>query len=228
MSKKVISLVLVGAAALIVALSMHGLRQDSVPTQTAHSANDVVKQSSINKLMPSPTSTAPSSALPSPDVAVISAPPSNLVTAAAPLPAGSTSPRSAGIPASSAAQRNAADLGGLELTAQVQVGKNDLQTLTPNELGLFPRVVVGAKSKIQITAAYPGAAEGEQVVISAEDGGQLDNGKPVMIAALGANGVANFNFTTSADEGVFRVTLRKGADEKQFDFWVGPEPQIQK
>jgi hypothetical protein len=124
--------------------------------------------------------------------------------------------------------RNAADLGGLPLEAQVQVGKAAPLALTPNEIGLFPRVLVEAKTKINISAAYTGARAGEQIVVSAEDGGQLDNGKPVMIAALGANGTVNFNFTTSADEGVFRVTLRKGADEKQFDFWVGPEPQLQK
>ncbi|MES2309691.1 MAG: hypothetical protein V4507_12620 [Verrucomicrobiota bacterium] len=117
--------------------------------------------------------------------------------------------------------------GGTPAHASVKVGQKDF-TLIPNEIGMFPRVLVPANGKIQIEVAYPEGTPEDPLVIQAEDGGLLDNGSVVKHEKLNQQKMVLFEFETKQEEGIYRVTLRKGTDEKRLDFWVGDEPKLQK
>ncbi len=114
-----------------------------------------------------------------------------------------------------------------EITAVVKLANNKTVELTPNALGLFPRVLLGKEQTVSISLSYPDGEPGEVLVISAEDGGQVNSSIPVQTEKLDENRQVNFRFTTTQNEGVFRVTLRRAAEQQQFDFWVGPEPVLQ-
>ncbi len=119
------------------------------------------------------------------------------------------------------------EMGGTRAAAKVKVGNKNFN-LSPNEVGMFPRVLVPANGKIQISVAYPEGTPNDPLVIQAEDGGLLDNGTVVKQGKLDSNKVISFEFQTNAQDGVYRVTLRKGTDEKRLDFWVGEELALQK
>ena len=56
----------------------------------------------------------------------------------------------------------------------------------------------------------------------------IESGKIVHTASLDEQKSIAFNFQVSAEPGTHRVVLRKGADVKQLDFWVGePLPVAQ-
>ena len=114
-----------------------------------------------------------------------------------------------------------------ELTAVVKLANNKAVELTPNTLGLFPRVLLGKEQTVPISLTYPDGEPGEILVISAEDGGKVNATSPVQTAPLDANRQLNFKFTTTQNEGVYRVSVRRGAEQQQFDFWVGTEPAPQ-
>ena len=111
--------------------------------------------------------------------------------------------------------------------ASVTLDENKATPLTPNEIGLYPRVLVSKEQTIPISIIYANSEPGEVLIISAEDGGNINNSTPVNTTKLDAQGAAHFLFTTSQDEGIFRVTVRRGAEQTQFNFWVGPEPRVQ-
>ncbi len=119
------------------------------------------------------------------------------------------------------------EMGGTRVAAKVKVGSKNFN-LSPNEAGMFPRVLVPANGKIQISVAYPEGTPNDPLVIQAEDGGLLDNGTVVKQGKLDSNKVISFEFQTNVQEGVYRITLRKGTDEKRLDFWVGEELALQK
>ena len=113
------------------------------------------------------------------------------------------------------------------VNAVVQLPDHKTVALIPNALGLFPRVLLDKEQTVAIAVTYTDGDPGEVLVISAEDGGQVNGSIPVQTVKLDASRRVNFNFTTTRNEGVFRVTLRRAAEQQQFDFWVGPEPVLQ-
>ena len=70
----------------------------------------------------------------------------------------------------------------------------------------------------------PGSAEGDQVVVQADDGGLIDLESVVARKVLDERGVLEFRFTSTLEGGVYRITLRNGFDEKRLEFWGGSEP----
>ena len=114
-----------------------------------------------------------------------------------------------------------------EVTAVVQLAEHKSVTLEPNALGLFPRVLLAQKQTVPITVTYPDGEPGEVLVISAEDGGKVNGTSPVQTAKLDSNRQVHFKFNTTQNEGVYHVTVRRGAEQQQFDFWVGTEPALQ-
>ena len=80
---------------------------------------------------------------------------------------------------------------------------------------------------MQVTIAYPEGQPQDPVVIQAEDGGTLDNGKSVKTVILDESKSLSFDFKTGQQDGVYRVTIHKGLDQKRLVFWVGPEPKLQ-
>jgi hypothetical protein len=96
-------------------------------------------------------------------------------------------------------------------------------TLTVDAAGEFPRVITKARQQVDIRITYPRGEPGQPVFVEAQDGGELDTRSIAKLGALDDSKSLRFAFTTSNFDGTHRVVLRKGADVKVFDFWVGPE-----
>ncbi|HYV91429.1 MAG TPA: hypothetical protein VE978_06585 [Chitinophagales bacterium] len=91
-----------------------------------------------------------------------------------------------------------------------------------NQFGYFDRISnLPLDATVTVEISYPDGSDGEQVVISVEDGGKLDNGKTVKVAQLDNQKKLSFSFRFIADDpGVYRITLRKGNDEKVVQLWA--------
>lgn len=111
------------------------------------------------------------------------------------------------------------------VTAAIAVTGGASTKLSPNSEGIFPRVIVPASGTVAITLTYSGGAAGDRVVFVAEDGGTI-NGKVVETGSLDASHAVSFTFKTTSNEGIFRVQVRKGADQNLLQFWVGAEPAL--
>jgi len=92
-----------------------------------------------------------------------------------------------------------------------------------NQVGYFPRVHVPANTAIPVEVFFRNAIEGEAVVIGAEDGGKFEGDKRAIAEALEKNGRVAFTFHVLDHPGTYRVSLRRGAETKVLDFWVGPD-----
>lgn len=110
--------------------------------------------------------------------------------------------------------------------AVVTVG-GKTSTLTPNELGVFPRVLVKPSDSIAIKVSYQGGKTSEGVDVQVEDGGQIVESQSAGYQGeLDKNGALSFNLQITSQLGIYRVILRKGGDIKQLEFWAGAaQPQ---
>lgn len=113
--------------------------------------------------------------------------------------------------------------GGQVVSARIQVGVHEV-TAAPNDLGLFPRTLIGLEETAQVAVSYPGGAPGDLVTVQAEDGGLINGGPPIAQMRLDEAKSLRFAFTSTLEGGIYRVTLRNGFDEKRLEFWGGPEP----
>jgi hypothetical protein len=127
--------------------------------------------------------------------------------------------------------RKAPAAPGQRVTARVQVGGRAYD-LTPNQVGNFQRIYVQPGETIPVQVAYEEGKAGEPVAVSAEDGGGVWQGVSGKGQGAGGTGTAAtlderlriaFNFKATEHRGIHRVVLRKGADVKVLDFWVGAE-----
>lgn len=119
------------------------------------------------------------------------------------------------------------EIGGTPVWMAVKVNGKEI-VLKPNECGMFPRIPVSANEKIRVSVAYTEGTPEDPLVIQAEDGGKINGKSVVFPSKLDQNGVISFEFQTMKQEGSYRVTLRKGVDEKRLDFWVGKELEDKK
>jgi hypothetical protein len=95
--------------------------------------------------------------------------------------------------------------------------------LEPNAIGCFPRMLIATEGRASVLVSYPNATPGDPLVIQCEDGGTLDNGLIVKRTEVDAAGRVSFQFSAGVPEGIYRVLLRNGLDEKHLEFWAGPE-----
>ena len=95
--------------------------------------------------------------------------------------------------------------------------------LEPNAIGCFPRMLIATQGRASVLVSYPNATPGDPLVIQCEDGGTLDNGLIVKRTEVDAAGRVSFQFSAGVPEGIYRVLLRNGLDEKHLEFWAGPE-----
>ncbi|HEY5892533.1 MAG TPA: hypothetical protein VIT91_04810 [Chthoniobacterales bacterium] len=98
--------------------------------------------------------------------------------------------------------------------------------LEPNQIGAFPQVLVQPRQQITVEMVYPDGSPGDLVVAAVMDGGQLENGQHVLSLRLDDSRQVKFNYAVSEEEGVFRITLRKGGDLKTVELWAGAEPPL--
>ena len=92
---------------------------------------------------------------------------------------------------------------------------NKVYVLPPNQIGNFTRVYnIQPLSTIAVEVLYPKSTPGEMVIISAEDGGMLDNNKKVKVTQLDNQKKVTFNFQTFYEPGINKLTIQKGKDTK--------------
>ena len=118
-----------------------------------------------------------------------------------------------------------AEAGGEPAMARVVAGGSP-RTFSPDALGLFPRVNIGLAETVEVSVTYPQGVSRDPVTIQSEDGGTLNGRDTVAQSRLNDGREVRFAFTGTREGGIYRVTLRKGFDEKRLEFWGGPEPAL--
>jgi len=107
--------------------------------------------------------------------------------------------------------------------------KGTVYHLTPNQIGNFERVNMDTNSTVKVQVAYPQAQVGDTVAVEVEDGGTLSSqaAKAAMsqVSRLDNQKTVNLQFSTTDNEGIYRVLLRNGADVKVLNFWAGALPK---
>lgn len=93
--------------------------------------------------------------------------------------------------------------------------------LRPNQVGVFERIPAQAGTPMAVEIAYPGGLPDQEVAVAVEDGGSIDNKAAMKLLRLDAQQRIRFRFIPGNSDGVYRVTLRKGTDQKTFEVWVG-------
>ena len=120
--------------------------------------------------------------------------------------------------------RGSPAIDGQMAYATISTGKLKYK-MTPNQDSCFSRIYnVQPLATVGIEINYPNGSQGDKVIVRVEDGGALENGKGVLVIPLDINTKINFNFRVSDSPGLYRVTLRKGNDEKTVQLWVGAIP----
>lgn len=111
---------------------------------------------------------------------------------------------------------------GLQVEASISAGTQS-GTLTPNQNGVFPTVVIIPNGTAKVTLNYPELKEGDEIWLNCPDGGTVD-GEPYLSRKLGKGGSLSFTWRGNDDLGEFTVTslANSGADEKSLSFWSGP------
>jgi hypothetical protein len=102
------------------------------------------------------------------------------------------------------------------------------RTMTPNEIGHFPRVYIKPSQEVPVELSFPEGRKDDPVAVQLEDGGGLDGRLPAKTYKLDELGKVAFTFRANADEGVYRVVVRKDSDIRVLDFWVGTEQPVAK
>jgi hypothetical protein len=111
---------------------------------------------------------------------------------------------------------------GTPAAAWVVVGEEKVGPLALDQVGEFPRVDIPAEKPVEVRLRFPDAEPGERVVASVEDGGRLAEAEHAMAFALDENREASFRFTSDAEAGQYRISVRLGPDRKIVTLWVPP------
>ncbi len=119
---------------------------------------------------------------------------------------------------------------GENVTAFVHVKSSEQAVkFQPNQMGEYPRVWMQQEEVANIQLAFPETKPGTPVAISAQDGGSLDGVKIATSRQVDENGRIAFDFKTSPNPGIHRVSVMTASGEvKILDFWAGDPPVLQK
>ncbi len=117
---------------------------------------------------------------------------------------------------------------GEALTAQIKraQGEGGNDKLVPNALGLFPRINIDLEERVDVSLVYSDAQPGDLVVVQSEDGGVLNDNHTVIQSPLDDERRLRFAFKSSREGGIYRITLRRGFEEKRLEFWGGQAPAL--
>lgn len=200
---------LVAAIPLVAALTwaLCRLPEDATPKPPAVSA-------SAPPLAPAPSRTAEPDNRPAPESVVPSTP-------AAPRNAIASSARS-GSPEDSGLRGRPVEG---PLSAEITTSGGVIRS-APDALGRFPRVNIAPEEEVRVSVAYAEAQPGDLVVVQAEDGGVLEGSRTALPLKLDADRRLRFAFKSTREGGIYRVTLRRGFEERRLEFWGGKEPVV--
>ncbi|MEI6076857.1 MAG: hypothetical protein WCS94_14850 [Verrucomicrobiota bacterium] len=233
MNKKILLVLAVIAVAASVALVKWKTSTPTPPAETPVLTTPVDRGSVSSKEVPSarvaPTEPAASPIAANPSTANISATvkqadqtvPVNRLAAPTPTPVAQEKAVS-GIPKIVGEDINAsypAEVPGLMVLAQMTVNDQSYN-LTPDQVGVFSKITIQPQQKVAVTATWPEGQSGQRVVAAVMDGGQLNAGQRVVGLDLDNQRRAAFEFTAGQTPGIYRITLRSGADVKTLQLWV--------
>ncbi len=94
-------------------------------------------------------------------------------------------------------------------------------TLNPNQVGNFPTIDVRPQTLVGVEVIYTAGQANQAVSLTALEGGTFGNGKTTQDLTLDSLKKASFSFAAGSGRGLYRVSVRKGADIKILEFWVG-------
>lgn len=109
--------------------------------------------------------------------------------------------------------------------ASVTVGQKTVQ-LTPNQVGNFQRTYIQPKATVPVQVAFPLGEPGQTVVLEAKDGGTFDGEDLAKVVKLDDQRRLAFAFHADSQPGIYRVSMRRGSEEKVLNFWVGNPPPV--
>jgi len=89
----------------------------------------------------------------------------------------------------------------------------------PDEFGFFPRINIARGERVNVSVSYPEAQPGDLVIVQADDGGDINNDTPVGRFLIDQDRNVNFSFGSTEEGGIYRVTLRRGYEEKRLQFF---------
>ena len=113
-----------------------------------------------------------------------------------------------------------------DTTASIQVEGGSKTKHTPNEEGIFRKVLVPANGSVAVTLRFTAGIPGEDVAVVTEDGGTINEGKTADILPLDASREVSFTLHTTGNEGIYRVLVRLKHQTNTLQFWVGDEPTL--
>jgi len=111
------------------------------------------------------------------------------------------------------------------MAARVEVEGRILQ-VAPNPRGEFGRVQVPRSAVVRALVPFPSAAPNELIGVQAEDGGMLQGEASKGTVTVDAERRAAILFQAAAGDGLYRITLRRGGENRVLEFWVGPQPPV--
>jgi hypothetical protein len=115
---------------------------------------------------------------------------------------------------------------GEKVSAWGTVKRQQTPELALNELDEFPRIYVSPGEEAAVRMRWPQAAPGDRVVAAVEDGGQLGGGARVKALELDANQELSFAFVAGMEPGIYRISVRRGAETKTVQFWASNDPKL--
>jgi hypothetical protein len=111
---------------------------------------------------------------------------------------------------------------GQKAVAKVIVGGQP-QEVQPNQLGNFPRTSIAPKAAVPVEMVFPQGDPGQTIVVEAKDGGNFGGEALAQILKLDEQRRVAFTFHADTQPGIYRVSLRRGAEEAVLNFWVGEQ-----
>lgn len=97
---------------------------------------------------------------------------------------------------------------------------------SPNARGEFARLYLPPSAQIVASVTFPAGKPGDVILVQAEDGGalQIESGRGSVM--LDGAKQAHVAFQAGANDGLYRVTMRRGAVTRVLEFWVGTQPPV--
>jgi hypothetical protein len=112
-------------------------------------------------------------------------------------------------------------------TAQAEISlKSGTIKVSCNQVGNFQRIVVGPEEQIPVKVNFPDAQPGDAVAVEVKDGGHMNVSDMAKVLKLDTEKTLQFKFQPTAQAGIYRIALRKGAKVRVLNFWVGPETEF--
>jgi hypothetical protein len=109
--------------------------------------------------------------------------------------------------------------------ARISINGNT-RLVPANARGEYHRVVVPASTNITATVPFADAKLGEIIPVQAEDGGLLHGAAEQGKVTVDNDHRVTVDYQVSANDGLHRVTLRRGGESRVLEFWVGAEPPV--